>query len=48
MTTSDFSYDDGGLDYDRGQTSMQYPETLGLSFLDNLNEAVENAKNVFV
>ena len=28
--------DDGGPDYDWGQTSMEYPENLGLSLLDNL------------
>ena len=40
---SDFPYDDGGPDYDWGQTSMEYPEDLGVSFLEHLAEASEKS-----
>ena len=39
--TSDFTYDDGGPDFDWSHTSNTYPDNYGVNLLQNLNGTEE-------
>lgn len=42
---SEFKYDDGGADYDWSSSQYQYPDNLGVNFLDNLKNTEEDLEN---
>jgi hypothetical protein len=42
---SEFKYDDGGADCDWSSNQCQYPDNLGLNFLDNLKNTEEDLEN---
>ena len=39
---NDFEFDDGGLNYDWGETSINYPTGYGLKFVEKINDHDEN------